>query len=640
MVGSAAATLFRTAVNKASSDASNQTSSNVNNAQQSHTTTNNGNLRGRTTTRGRNGRLSRQAVTTTAAGGPAGEDVGMSDADGSAGANRRQRQGVRSGPMGQRPTRGGKGRAPLARSQPRVIKHGDETTGDKSKDLASSGAVDTLRLFLLSRYSAEAQMLNLENMAEDPILREAGLIAAGQKGAAPSMAGAMWKIAATEFPSIITISFANNGLKALTVLSPYHLTASLPNVENVSFAHNMLANVRDLDPFSATVGKARADGKSKGWPNLKELVLTGNPMVKMEGAEAHEYQVQVARRFARLTTLDQQPIDPSIAFQAKASGSGVGGLTPGLSPSVKKERSKAKTHRQPIVFPLPVAPGFFESEPTRDFVAGFLSKFFPAFDSDRPSLLNAYAPVCTFSFAINTTAPDRSKAKKIGFNGDKAFPNQMKLDWKPYLGPEGSRNLQRVSTVSKRANTIKTNPAKVISSIIALPSTQHPLDDPSKFVFDTWTMPGVVAPNDPGGVGETVIFAVVHGQFTESQAAGWPCVILSDLFVVRGYSDPKAFQPPPPPVDSAPALQGAMPGQASIPSQQVGVPAAAVQERAEGISDEQQSLILQLQQVTNLTYTFAHMALSQNNWDPQVTMTNFQALHASGTIPPEAFRQA
>ena len=55
-------------------------------------------------------------------------------------------------------------------------------------------------------------------------------------------------------------------------------------------------------------------------------------------------------------------------------------------------------------------------------------------------------------------------------------------------------------------------------------------------------------------------------------------------------------------------------------------------------TDEQQALILQLQHVTNLTYPFAHMALAQNNWDAQTTFTNFPALHASGTIPPEAFR--
>lgn len=163
----------------------------------------------------------------------------------------------------------------------------------------------------------------------------------------------------------------------------------------------MLSHYRDLDPFSPLVGKARSDGKPKGWPKLKELVMTGNPLVKTEGEEAREYQMfvqtsrsslthesirsvvltsmplfnrQMARRFATLTQLDQQPIDPAIAFQAKTTGTGVGGLTPGLSPSVKKDKAKSRARREPVVFPLPIAAGFFESEPTRDFVAGFFIK--------------------------------------------------------------------------------------------------------------------------------------------------------------------------------------------------------------------------------------------------------------------------
>ncbi|KAM0793164.1 hypothetical protein ACM66B_000638 [Microbotryomycetes sp. NB124-2] len=657
MAGGAGATLFQAAVTKASSSTS--TSAQHGNGMQTDSNearTPSSGARGTTTTRGRNGRLSRTSLPGRMSR-VANEDVGMADADTTgSGANRRQRTGAttRSGPMGQRPIRGGKGRATGGKSQPRVIKNSDEpsTSQDKGKDPTKGTAVDTLRLFLMSRYSAEARMLNLENMAEDPILRDAGLIAPGQKGAPSNMAGALWKIAATEFPSIVTISFANNKFSSLLPLSPWLLTSTLPNIENVSFAHNLLSHWRDLDPFSPTVGKSRTDGKPKGWAKLKELVMTGNPLVKTEGDEAQEYKVQMARRFATLTTLDQQPIDPAIAFQAKTSGASVGSLTPGLSPSVKKEKSKSRSKREPIVFPLPIAPGFFESEPTRDFVAGFLSQFFPAYDNDRQSLLPAYAPVCTFSFSIDTNLPARSKAKRIGHNGDKKFPNQMKLDTKPYLGPEGSRNLERVKYPAKRASTLKTDPAKVIASVVALPSTQHPLNDPSKFVFDTWTMPGVLAPAEPGGTGETVIFAVVHGEFTElpckgvrsfdrtfilapappgsaAQTAGWPCIILSDIFVIRGYSDPKAWQPTPAP--------GATPSPA--PPAALQATAQAGQERAEGISDEQHSLVLQLQQVTNLTYTFAHMALAQNNWDPQLTMTNFQALMASGTIPAEAFRQ-
>lgn len=71
-------------------------------------------------------------------------------------------------------------------------------------------------------------------------------------------------------------------------------------------------------------------------------------------------------------------------------------------------------------------------------------RFFDAFDNDRPSLLAAYAPICTFSFHADTAHPARARARKVGAHGDKRFPHQHKLDWKPYLTAEGSRNLMRV----------------------------------------------------------------------------------------------------------------------------------------------------------------------------------------------------
>ena len=54
-------------------------------------------------------------------------------------------------------------------------------------------------------------------------------------------------------------------------------------------------------------------------------------------------------------------------------------------------------------------------------------------------------------------------------------------------------------------------------------------------------------------------------------------------------------------------------------------------------TDEQQSLVLQLQAVTRLTYAFAHLCLAQNAWDPHQALAQFQGLQAQGSIPAEAF---
>ncbi|GAA5831257.1 hypothetical protein JCM3766R1_002986 [Sporobolomyces carnicolor] len=598
------------------------------------------------------------------------EDIGMDDAADSAAQRRRGRQ-ARSGPMGERPRHNSNKNVPATLSD-RISGRGGAASGSgsagagkgKATDPPASSTIDTLRLFLLNRYSQPDRMLNMENMAEDPILKEHKLLAPGQPGAPANMAGAIWKLAKEMFPDVVSLSLANNDLSSLLPLSPYLLTTSLPRIENVSFAQNRLSHFSALDPFSPLIGKRRTDKKPKGWSHLKELVMKGNPMCHSAGTE-EVYQREMAKRFATLRTLDQAPLDPSIAFQvtrARETGTALpGDVGPGLSSKVKSEKAKAASKREPVVFPLEIKDGFFESDGARDFVGGFLAKFFAAFDSDRPSLLTAYAPICSFSFHADTSAPSRARAKKIGINGDKRFPHQHKLDWKHYLTSEGSRNLMRVKQEAKRLVTLRVTPSTVVSSIMALPKTEHPLSDPAKFVWDSWTMPNLLAPPGPGQEGETVIYAAVHGEYTEfpskgirsfsrtfilapappnsaAALAGWPCVILSDLFTVRGYSNLDFSKPRPPPQPKQPKPIAQTGASGDIPP--VVAPAgstSAAEERAEGVTDAQQSLIHQLQAVTNLTYPYAHLCLAQNGWDPNVALNQFKALFTAGQIPAEGF---
>lgn len=54
-------------------------------------------------------------------------------------------------------------------------------------------------------------------------------------------------------------------------------------------------------------------------------------------------------------------------------------------------------------------------------------------------------------------------------------------------------------------------------------------------------------------------------------------------------------------------------------------------------TDPQQSLIHQLQSLTNLTYPYAHLCLAQNNWNPEIALNQFRSLFAGGQIPAEGF---
>jgi hypothetical protein len=167
-----------------------------------------------------------------------------------------------------------------------------------------------LRLFLVSRYSEVDNMLNLEHMADDIALQEAGLILPGGKGASPDVAGVMWKLAGSLFPNVrsfvyarsdnvilnrdpcnqvVSLSLANNNLTNIRSLSPFLLTSYLPNVVNASFASNEISNIKGMNLLSPIMGGNGLGGPdgTPGWAHLRDLVLDGNPLTGKGAAEAN-----------------------------------------------------------------------------------------------------------------------------------------------------------------------------------------------------------------------------------------------------------------------------------------------------------------------------------------------------------------
>lgn len=116
---------------------------------------------------------------------------------------------------------------PRARSTP-------ASSSSANQDPPSSGAIDTLRLFLMSRYSGQDKMLNLENMADDSILKNAGLKAPGEKGAPTNLAKVLWKLVSELFPDVRLRFSSATLLPTLTLrecrsfLSPSPTTTSPP----------------------------------------------------------------------------------------------------------------------------------------------------------------------------------------------------------------------------------------------------------------------------------------------------------------------------------------------------------------------------------------------------------------------------
>jgi len=260
-------------------------------------------------------------------------------------------------------------------------------------------------------------------------------------------------------------------------------------------------------------------------------------------------------------------------------------------------------------------------------VGQFLTKFFTCFDNDRTSLLPAYAPNALFSYSANTAIPTRARIE--GHHTSKDMPNQTKLEWKQWL--EKSRNLSRVGrSLEKAAKTLFANSNDIVAFVQNLPKTQHDLQGAAdKFSLDAWPVDSVLQGGQP------VLFLSVHGQFAEapsmgvrsfdrsfmvaaapegSQAklAGWDVVILSDLLTIRNFSSPQAWTPGP-----------------------LKVTHDARQMEALALSEPQRSLVLQLSARTNLTYAYAAQCLSENNWDAERAVANFEQIKAQ--LGSEAF---
>jgi hypothetical protein len=68
-----------------------------------------------------------------------------------------------------------------------------------------------------------------------------------------------------------------------------------------------------------------------------------------------------------------------------------------------------------------------------------------------------------------------------------------------------------VDIVAKQHMTLHLGVENIVKTLASLPATRHPLEEASKFVFDTWTQPSVL---DEDG---EALFVSVHGEFAEGK---------------------------------------------------------------------------------------------------------------------------
>ncbi|KAF8311947.1 NTF2-like protein [Clavulina sp. PMI_390] len=513
-------------------------------------------------------------------------------------------------------------------------------------------SVEILGQLINQRYNPEAQFLNLEHLQDDEILKKHKIVPLDAPTANKRMGPVLFKLASELNPPVKTISLANNNFthtQHLATLNHY-----LPNLNALSLENNKIRSFRDLDGLSVRAVKGSI-------PTITELILRGNPI--RDDAIKHDrldsYKNDALRRFPSLSVLDQEAL-PRVTFDVEAA-------------TVNAAQRQTSPSSIPNItsFPAPMGPSLFAGG-VEGVSATFLTRYFTQFDTDRAPLEAVYAPHATFSLSLNTSLAPRAKKRGLAYSAD--LPNQKSLKWDSMH--HSSRNLARVSN-DGAIDLLRTGPQQIMAALKAFPGTTHAMTKPEAFSVDAFPMVGVV--NTPG-YGTDALIINVHGEFAEApvnglrsfdrsfmltvapadspaQQAGWPVIIISDMFTVRQYSHPDVWtqgelempgpiqnsRPRPPAPASAPANPPATTsasgsggaGQAPRVPPSNSLTSLQNDPILANVPDNQKPLLIQLAQQTGLTIQFAGQALEGNNWDVQAAFANVQQVKDS--LPPEAW---
>ncbi|KAF9266467.1 NTF2-like protein [Marasmius fiardii PR-910] len=487
------------------------------------------------------------------------------------------------------------------------------------------GGVEAWRKLVQKRWNSDTRLLDLSNLIDDEMVKSNKLQPPGYGGTTRE-AAVIFKLAKELKPEVQSLDLSNNKWNGndLALLGHY-----LPQLANLSLHNNQLRLYRDLDHLAGRKGKLMV---------LRELILTGNPLREDEvnKGKGEHFTREVTKRFPSLSVLDGQRIS-AISFDVPQ---------PSTS-SAPAEKPSSTT------FPFEMGGSLIVGvDPA--LITSFLMRYFSLFDTNRAALQSVYDSTARYSFAVNTTIPERARVQGLHTR----LPNQKKLEWSQWLtnSTGGSRNLMRLAnSVEKQEQRLYIGGQAIVNSFQGLPQTKHDLAGPAeKFSVDCFPV---------AHAGIMGLLAMVHGEFTELPAEGlrsfdrtfllvpapdnspaktdgWNVVIISDQLMIRGYSDSDAWKPGPMVVQPEPhPLHRNPPQQISqlqpTQGQSQSAPALPPDQQAAlmTIPDPQRSLVVQVCARTGLNVKFAVDCLTGNSWDLEKAVNNFNEVKVRIRIP-------
>nr|ODN94037.1 nuclear RNA export factor 1/2 [Cryptococcus depauperatus CBS 7841] len=504
-------------------------------------------------------------------------------------------------------------------------------------------AGDEMKAWLRSRMIAEG-VLDMSDLRNDQWIKSNGIIPPGHPSAPPNTGIVFWRLIDQVFQktdkiTIHTLSLANNHFHDLRQLD--RLPFWLPDIRALDLSGNPVKHIVELDHLLASgekKGKANAGmGSLKSLVELKLNDCTFREVALTQQDGDAQYKHEILRRFPGLRILDGVSLE-RVIFPIERK------------PKIKHtEEEKRVLVSKPLSFPVEIQSEFFSEEAARNFAMAFCAKYFPLFDSNRADCLPAYASNALISIAANTLSSRSAQQIQIyKTRGDRPHPVSFEA-WTNLP----SRNFFRSATsIQQRMESLKStaDPAKLMQWWDTMvPKTEHPLTDPAKWCFECWVL-------DSEG-GHVRLCLMIQGQFRElpsgtyrsfsrtfilteapegspqvsypTVGAGFPGTILSDTMIVHSYLGSGAFDGKHPlSVNGITIQPPSIPfgPNATTPGTSNGVPA--------GIDEK--SLVDQVSSRTGMNEQYATMCLSQNGWDLEAAIKNFEEIKLS--IPREAFQ--
>ncbi|EPS39451.1 hypothetical protein H072_6777 [Dactylellina haptotyla CBS 200.50] len=469
---------------------------------------------------------------------------------------------------------------------PASIQAAIKPTMDRSEDAQQIAVL--LKNVLISRYVADAKMLDLSALATHPQLQGSGFFS--QESTRAKMFPALMKVADEQFTNraekreqVVSVNLANNTLPDINMV--VSLSITFPELKNLSLENNNISTFKQLEAWRFKFRK------------LEQLILTGNPITQLPN-----YREEVRKWWKSLVMLDNVVYSEPPPALKDNKGTG-----PGPFPHM----------------PLSVQPtGMVDDQ---EHTNNFLSTFFPMFDTDRKGCMQKfYNETSLFSISVNVSAPRLS--------GDSKHNIQK---WDAYI-PK-SRNMVRLRNPTAIKDRCAKGPPGILKIWDTLPRTLHDVTDPSKWAYDSRNVP----------FGEMIgMQMTVHGEYEEPEnvaregvaskrsfsriflvlpngADGY--LVRRDILTVRAYGGSNAWSPEAlTQAQQQPQVAGAAPSQ--LPQG--------------GPIDPKQQMIAQLMGQTGLTQKYAEMCLDQTGWDLSKALQAFNEVRASGTLPPDALTQS